>query len=743
MSGERIEAELSVPAPTPFIASTATHSDSDIMFLSTGGTNVFLTTFLASFQTQLNENMQGYPRTAIGASHAIGLVNFAAGSGWLMNETSGSLSPVFGGVTLAPTGTPLYAVAGPRGGIDKAIGFDAAADGFTGATSDFDVNGTDDLVVAWVAKVPTTLTAGQCRLLVKNAGSFYAIDFYAVGGGQAVISMSDGVDAADANAGAGSCHLGEWHVGIAVIERATNRARIATQGLTSGTAFVSAETNIAAVGSLANGANFRLGSIMDATMHVAALYVVDGTNVAGGLSAGLATAIDSFADAINASWSLSLSSTDSRVTLANSFWPYRVPFSLLGSTYEVPFRSLLGFDADIDYPRTPTQMREALGNLGTWTNGSAYLMEGLTPVSGFGSTTLTQNGTPTFTTQGALGGDDKAVVFDTNTEYLDGGSIHDVSASDDLLVVMVWRWSGYPTAYGSVVSKATAGFTNGWAILTMSDPWVAMFTGAASGNQVYAATNNSAFYKGQYCAVIGVVDRSTGRQRIGVINLATGATSISSELSVSGSFANAANFRFGASAWINAPTDAQVSAAYVVTGSGVATGVSASMATALASLRSYLKSRTSDGAAAGIWRPGTNLLIDGDPVVAPIGDDGSWSIAPTGRAYRLMSTEYFRHRNLSFPYVTQDRVWAAHATVDGMDWETFYLETQNGHHSWFAKGARVKVYWDNAGTPTELGSGDVDAWRMPYCSKLDELQMPVEQFTGYFDIRLGDLYTDE
>lgn len=152
--------------------------------------------------------------------------------------------------------------------------------------------------------------------------------------------------------------------------------------------------------------------------------------------------------------------------------------------------------------------------------------------------------------------------------------------------------------------------------------------------------------------------------------------------------------------------------------------------------------QTGTSQAKGVWYPGRALAADTDPKQAIKGDDRSASRAPTGRVYSMGTTEYYRQRNVRFPFVPKTSVWAAEATLIGSDWETFYLETQGGHHSWFELGSRVVVYWDNAGVLATLGGGGVESWWMPECTKLDELQLSIPGFAGYVNITLGDLYSD-
>lgn len=145
-----------------------------------------------------------------------------------------------------------------------------------------------------------------------------------------------------------------------------------------------------------------------------------------------------------------------------------------------------------------------------------------------------------------------------------------------------------------------------------------------------------------------------------------------------------------------------------------------------------------------IWFPGCNFLAETDPKQAPAGDDNVASVGPTGRVYFLGSdTEFFCHRQCKWPAVSRDRVWASEVSTVNSDWETFYRDSQLAEHAWCARGARVRIYWINAGVHTELGNGLVDAWRMPMCAKLSDLRVWKDTgWTGLVEILLGDLYSD-
>lgn len=143
--------------------------------------------------------------------------------------------------------------------------------------------------------------------------------------------------------------------------------------------------------------------------------------------------------------------------------------------------------------------------------------------------------------------------------------------------------------------------------------------------------------------------------------------------------------------------------------------------------------------ARGFWRPNTGLLLDGNPKTAPRTDDGRASVSPTGDVFKVAGTTSYRHKNLRFTHVPVNLVWSAHATLVNADYETFYLDTQAGlGHAWFKPASPTKVYWDNAGTLTQLGNGTVTAWKFPAPQTLDELVLPKAPWVGLVTVALGD-----
>src|SRR5690606_34772760 len=125
---------------------------------------------VATLQTQLNakHELMGFPRAAAVMDAVVG-GDWTNGSGWLCQEASGNLAPVFGAVTLTASGTPTYRNDGIKVG-DYAVGFDST-DAFTAGTGDFDVDGSADIVFACVIKLAADLAIGTVSRIVHNRGA--------------------------------------------------------------------------------------------------------------------------------------------------------------------------------------------------------------------------------------------------------------------------------------------------------------------------------------------------------------------------------------------------------------------------------------------------------------------------------------------------------------------------------------------------------------------------------------------
>jgi hypothetical protein len=336
----RIEARLSVPTGGLSVSATVANGGSAAT-VTVPAANYYPTALLSTFQTKLNETVQGYPVTAAATAAAIGHGTWDAG--WLFNITSGNDSGVFGGVTMTAVGSPTYGTAGPRGGVDLAVGFDSATDAFS-AGDVYDATAADDIAYAWVAKFSAASSNFANFITKGNGDPDGRIALYTMADGRLIAETKlAGVQQSTAEIALPAYDT--WLVGIFVIDRATGKMRFGVRTL-AGTTVVSTETaqpatNLSSPDSLLIGRD----NVADPTMaKVAAFYVAHGAGAATGLSANLSTALTNFANAVNAAWSVSLSSTTGLVSIG---WTgYSTPTWSLSWT-DTSMRDALGFAANI------------------------------------------------------------------------------------------------------------------------------------------------------------------------------------------------------------------------------------------------------------------------------------------------------------------------------------------------------------------------------------------------------------
>jgi hypothetical protein len=224
---------------------------------------------------------------------------WTSGSGYACEENSGPLVPSFGSTSLAPSSSPLYGLSGLTS-RDKAVSFDSDNDCFDGGTSLHNVGATDDLLAIWVG-FATSAPVGSVDIFLSKltTGAGWQIGFDNSSGNFYFQGM-DAVPTTLFTALGASPHLLSWHVGGAVVERATGRARLASRSLSTGTSSVVAEQVVAA-NSMSNAVAFRFGERADSpavaptTMKFAGVYVTTGSGVATGCSTNLATILQNFA----------------------------------------------------------------------------------------------------------------------------------------------------------------------------------------------------------------------------------------------------------------------------------------------------------------------------------------------------------------------------------------------------------------------------------------------------------------
>jgi hypothetical protein len=744
----RVEARFAVPTGGA-AASVSSGALSSAVTVTTPAANYFHTSaggvssWATTFQTQLNNNVQGVPQASSAIEAALGYGgSWASGSAWLCNESSGNLAPTLGATTLTATSL-TYGNTGALGlSTATSIGFSAGASRADGGNI-HDVTATDDLVVMWIGYVPS-VPAGLRTFITKMGAAGAGWQVNIDNGSQSFYFQ--GADAGSTlftNIGA-SLHVGVWHVGIACLDRGTGKARIGTRAIASGSSSVVAESAVAAA-SMSNALAFRIGDRSDnpgvapTGVLVDAAYVVSGSGVASGLSANLSSALSTFASAVLSAFTVSLSTTTGRYTISNSFWPIDIAWT---STDQ---RDLAGFEYDVTYPQTAAQMAAALG-YGTWTDGAGYLCNessgNLAAVFGTPAT-LTAAATPTYSSLGARGGSDKAIGFDgVGDAFTGSASSFDISASADLAFVLVAKFSTV-TGNSDILGK-------GW--------------GAGAAYVVVRETSNVALYvrdgvdqvkvdvpiaANTWYVIVGVAERAANTARIGVCAIG-GSPSVSSASSISlvGTMSNGTVFSLGENAVYGASAGSgTISALYVATGSGVATGLSANLSTALSNFATYMKSQTGTEQAEGLFIPDCPITLQGNPSQAPRVTDLRQSEGPTGIVLGLAGNSKYRHRGIAWTAVPRSQVWESDATYANGSWQRFLDTTQFGMgHAWFTPSSRVQIYWDNAGSVEAIGAehnsgAGVSGW---YIKGITSCEPPLTSppWTGLYRIEIPEIVSD-
>lgn len=690
-------------------------------------------------EAQLNENVRPFPTNASSLAAALGYGTWTSGAGWLMQEASGSLAAEFGAPSLSAVSTPTYRNSFTTG--KYAIGFDSVADAFSGGDV-FDVTGTDDLILAWVGAA-TSVPSSDRDLIAKYTGGVGYLT-YIVGGGVGGVAfyVNDGTGLV--GSATSSLASGEWHVGIAVVERATNRVRVGIRTL-GGTTYLGSEGDITGKGTFANaasllvGANGVTGNGPHTGMAIAATYIVSGSGVATGLSTNLSTALTDFANTINAAWSVSMSSTTGLITASNSFWPSSISFT------STALRDVLGFEYDFDYPQTNAQLGVALGQTSPqWEAGWLCNESSGDLAAVFGSTALADASTPTYSNYGPRGGNDRAVGFNTNTDQFAAASTStfDVGASEDLALLLVVNFStisgnvdivgkGWPGSAGYLLARE-----NGIVQLYVKD--------GVDQVSVSAAVAANTWY-----AILGVLERATNTIRVGVVPIFGSASpTVSSNTSASaiGALSNASSFALGENG-IYGAGGMTVAAMYASSASGAATGLTSGLSTALTAFQSYMKSQTGTEQAEGVWFPDCPLNLDGDPTQAPKATDLRQSEGPTGIVLGLAGNYKYRHKGLVYSAVPRSQVWESAATYANASWEHFCDTAFFGlGHSWFTPSSRIQIWFDQAGTLTLVGAdandgAGVSGWFVKGITAC-EPQKTAPPWTGLWRIELPEIVSN-
>jgi hypothetical protein len=264
-----------------------------------------------------------YPQTAAQMSAAVGWGTWSAG--YLLNESASPCAVTFGATAnLTATSSPTFAGVGVRGGADKAVGFDSSADALNGGDV-YDVSATEDLCVAFAGYLGG-LPSGSSNWFSKGATPGYYVFRRANGSICWVIN-----DAVSVETGSGQCPTNEPIVGMCVVERGTNRARLGVIGLRTGTSYITTELNISAQGTLASSSSFCLGAgvvaAVDTAISFSAFYIGVGPSAATGLSANLSTALSNFATYLK---------SQTGTTSARGVWLPDCPINLDGDPDQAP-----------------------------------------------------------------------------------------------------------------------------------------------------------------------------------------------------------------------------------------------------------------------------------------------------------------------------------------------------------------------------------------------------------------------
>jgi hypothetical protein len=459
--------------------------------------------------------------------------------------------------------------------------------------------------------------------------------------------------------------------------------------------------------------------------------------------------------------------------------------------------------ATLPAPTTAAAVAAAIG-YGTWTTGAGYLLQEASGnlAASFGSPTLTATSL-TYQNAGHTTGD-YAIGFSAAGSKADGGDVYDVTGAQDLIVAWVGNMSGIPAALGGVISKWTISAGNGgWTIQASSVDGGLDFQAANTTPAVDFQTTRVIPTFGAWHVGIAVIDRSTGKARIGVRSLA-GVASISAEVTAAAvSYANAAALRLGqrADGGVDACSTMKLSSVYVVSGAGVATGLSANLATALTNFANAINAAwtvsldTSGGTgrmsigwsgystptwslawsnttmrdlagfaaditavtttqigtkqARGLWFPNCPLFVsESDPHMAPVQSDARSTVSPTGKALTLVGNYFRMHRNVRWSHVSIDRMREQSATYANASWRQFWDDTQLGRGlSWFSPGSALLIVDENGNVLgsdfSVAGTGPTSGWQLVDPGDVQPKRVDAGGNTLYWTIELPELVAQD
>lgn len=142
--------------------------------------------------------------------------------------------------------------------------------------------------------------------------------------------------------------------------------------------------------------------------------------------------------------------------------------------------------------------------------------------------------------------------------------------------------------------------------------------------------------------------------------------------------------------------------------------------------------------ARGLWLPDAPMQLESDPARAPIVSDLRTTQSPTGKAYAMAGNTFFRHRNVRWSHVPQNRVHEAKAQFVGNTWETWFRQSQiGGLVAWLSPGSPFEMYDHNE---TKLGSDyGVVAWQIsPAINSIEPVRASGD-WVGYWTISINQI----
>lgn len=210
--------------------------------------------------------------------------------------TSSPIAPLFGSRDMTVFATPTFGVSGPLTATNKGITWRTGTFASTTSSAYYNVGAGDDLALLWVARQPSSLLTSRNRIVGKaGTGGGYVIDAFASGSGPYIdFRLSDGVDLVTVSAGFGSAFVGDWHVGMAVLDRSTNKIRAGTRSLSTNVAYISAEVDASTLGGITTGGALLLAPIWSADWTLAYVGLAIGAGAAAGLGPNLEAALSNF-----------------------------------------------------------------------------------------------------------------------------------------------------------------------------------------------------------------------------------------------------------------------------------------------------------------------------------------------------------------------------------------------------------------------------------------------------------------